>query len=113
MSDDPRRLKATLLEDASTPEKAEFARMLAEMCETAELQAKGHRCWFFVPTPVECLNFAKYNQPPHYDNCPKCQKGRVVIEVYHGNIGDTWNAVCLRADQGCDFKECVSDMDNY
>lgn len=44
MSDDPRKLKATLLENATIDEQKEFAKMLAEQCAKAELKAKGHVC---------------------------------------------------------------------
>lgn len=113
MSDDPNKLKATLLEEATTEQQREFAKMLAEECARAELQAKGHRCWFFVPTPTEYEKMRKFNQPPMYDRCPKCSplpgpyRGRIKIEVYHGNIGSSWNAVCTNKD--CDFKEYISD----
>lgn len=105
----PNALKATLLSEASTEQQKEFAKMLAEQCAEADLQAKGHRCWFFVPSPTEYERLSKYNQPPHYDTCQKCEAngkhGRLRVEVFHGNIGSSWHVVC----SGCDFKEYVSD----
>jgi Pyruvate/2-oxoacid:ferredoxin oxidoreductase delta subunit len=109
MSDNPNALKAVLLSEADTEQQREFAKMLAEECARADLQAKGHRCWFFVPTPTEYERLKKYNQPPNYDRCQKCGKGRLHVEVYHGNIGSSWNVVC--SNKACDFKEYVSDDD--
>ena len=109
MSDNPNKLKSMLLEDASDEQKKEFAKMLAEQCAQADLQAKGHRCWFFVPTLDEYERMKKYAQPPTYDRCPKCNKGRVVVEIYRGNLGDSWNLVCRWGEKDCDFKEYISD----
>ena len=106
MSDNPNVLKATLLDDASTEQKQAFAKMLAEQCAMADLQAKGHCCWFFVPTPTEYERMQKFNQPPNYDKCPNCGKGRVFVEVYHGNIGSSWHLKCTKE---CGFKEYISD----
>lgn len=111
MSDNPNVLKAMLLGDVSTEDKAEFAKMLAEQCATADLQ-KNHRCWFYLPTPLECEKMLKYRQPPNYDKCPKCKKGRLVVEIYRGNFGDSWNVVCKWGNKGCDFKEYISDDEN-
>jgi Pyruvate/2-oxoacid:ferredoxin oxidoreductase delta subunit len=105
MSDNPNKLKAVLLENATTEQQKEFAKMLADECARADLQAKGHRCWFFVPSPTEYEKMAKYNQPPNYDKCPKCSKGRLRVEVYHGNIGSSWTIKCSQ----CDFNEYISD----
>lgn len=109
MSDDPRGLKAVLLEDVSTEEKREFAKMLAEQCATAELQAKDHRCWFFVPSEAEWERMKRFAQPPDYDRCPKCGKGRVVVEIYQCNLGALWRLTCRWSKGGCDFKESISD----
>jgi hypothetical protein len=105
MSDNPNKLKATLLENATTEQQLEFAKMLAEQCASADLQAKGHRCWFFVPTTTEWERMKKYSEPPNYDKCPKCCKGRLRVEVYHGNIGSSWTLKCSQ----CDFNEYISD----
>jgi hypothetical protein len=102
---DPRQLKKTLLSDATTEQQKEFAKLLAEQCAIADMQAKGHKCWFFVPTPTEWERLKKYSGPPNYDRCPKCEKGRVRVEVYHGNIGSSWHIVC----SACDHKEYISD----
>jgi hypothetical protein len=109
MSDDPRPLKQTLLENATTEQQQQFAKMLAEQCATADLQAKGHRCSFFIPSPTEYARMAKYNEPPNYDKCPKCGKGRLLVSIYRGNLGDSWTLVCSWGDRGCDFSEYVSD----
>jgi len=108
MSDNPNALKKVLLENASTEQQREFAKMLAEASATADLQAKGHKCWFFIPTPEEMEMMKKFNQPPNYDKCPKCGKGRIIVEIYRGNIGDSWHAVCRWGAEGCDFKEYIS-----
>jgi hypothetical protein len=105
MSDNPNALKAILLENATTEQQKEFAEMLASQCAIADIQAKGHRCWFFVPSATEWERMKKYSEPPNYDKCPKCNKGRLRVEVYHGNIGSSWNLVCSK----CDFKEYISD----
>lgn len=105
----PNTLKQTLLEDCTTEQKAEFAKMLAEQCATADLQAKGHRCWFFIPSPTEYERMAKYSKAPDYDKCPKCKKGRVVVEIFRDNIGDWWSLKCYWGEKDCDFKETISD----
>ena len=102
MSDNPLKLKSILLEDTSTKEKQEFAEMLAKMCADAELFKKGHRCWFFVPTQAEYDIMKKYVDGAP---CPKCKKGRVVAEIYKGNLGDCIWMKCYWGEEGCDFKE--------
>jgi ferredoxin-like protein FixX len=109
MSDDPRPLKAVLLEDASTPQKAEFAEMLAEACARAEARVATERPWFFVLSPTEYERMKPYALPPDYDKCPKCGTGRVVCEVYHGNIGVGLTLKCRRGGGGCDFEQYISD----
>jgi hypothetical protein len=109
MSDNPNKLKATLLEDASTEDRKEFAKMLAEQCAIADAQ-KNHRCWTFIPSPTEYERMAKYNKPPDYDKCPQCG-GRLGLQFYHGNIGETVNIVCTPWGKGCGFKEYISDDD--
>ncbi len=106
---DPNKLKSILLENATTEQQKEFAKMLAEQCASADLQAKGHRCWFFVPSITEWERMKKYSEPPNYDKCPKCNKGRLRVEVYHGNIGSSWTLKCSWGDKGCDFSEYISD----
>ena len=109
MSDDPNRLKQIILAEASLEHQQEFAKMLAEQCAVADMQAKSHRCWFFIPSPTEYEKMMKFNQPPNYDKCPKCGKGRIIIEIYRGNIGDSWTAKCMWGEKDCDFKEYISD----
>lgn len=54
----------------------------------------------------------RYNRPPNYDKCPKCNKGRLVVEIYRGNFGDSWHVVCKWGKEGCNFKEYISDDEN-
>jgi Pyruvate/2-oxoacid:ferredoxin oxidoreductase delta subunit len=108
MSDNPNVLKSILLEDCSTQQKQEFAKMLAEHCATADLQAKGHQCWTFIPSPTEYEKMAKYNKAPDYDKCPKCGK-RLGLQFYHGNMGEGVSIVCTPWGKGCGFKEYISD----
>jgi hypothetical protein len=108
MSGDPRRLKATLLGEADTAQQQAFAKMLAEQCAIAESQTNG-KAWLFIPTPAETDRLRRFVSPPDYDRCPKCRKGRVVLEVYHGNVGDSLHVVCRWGQAGCDFQEYVSD----
>jgi hypothetical protein len=105
MSDNPNTLKRTLLEDASTDTQREFAKMLAEQCAVADVQ-KDHRCWTFIPTPTEYDRMRQYQ-----DGCPKCKKGRCILEFFHGNLGESVNVVCRWGEPWCDFKEYVSDDD--
>lgn len=109
MSDDPRKLKAVLLSEASTEQQREFAKMLAEQCAEAERKEKGHNCWFFIPSEAEYEKMKKFAQPPNYDRCPKCGKGRIVVEVRRWNLGDSWHLVCRWSGGGCDFEEEISD----
>jgi ssDNA-binding Zn-finger/Zn-ribbon topoisomerase 1 len=108
MSDNPNKLKAILLEDVSTEQRKEFAGILAEACGIHDLQAKGHRCWFQIPTIKEYENMKEYENK----KCPKCGKGRVVVEQFRGNFGDNWFLKCYWGEKGCDFQEYISDDDN-
>jgi hypothetical protein len=102
----PNNLKKELLENASTEHQKQFAEMLAKQCAIHDLQATGHRCWFFIPSPTEYEKMKKYQYPNN--KCPKCKgKSNLVVEIYRGNIGDSWNVVCR--EKGCDFKEYISD----
>lgn len=109
MSGNPNELKSLLLSDASTEQAKEFAKMLAEQCAQADLQAKGHRCWFFIPSPTEYEKMRKYTQPPTYDRCPKCNKGRLVVEIFRDSLCDSWSLVCRWGEKDCDYKEYISD----
>lgn len=109
MSDIPRELKAVLLEDATTDEQRAFARLLAEECAIAETQ-KAHRCWTYIPSPTECERMRKYWGGD--EKCPKCKKGRLILEFYHGNIAESVFISCGDRVWGrseCDFREYVSD----
>jgi hypothetical protein len=109
VSDDPRPLRAQLLDKASTEQQREFAKMLAEECAIADKQHTEGKDWLFLPTPTEYEKIRPYTQPPNYDKCPKCGKGRVILEIYHGNVGDSLHLVCKWGQPDCDFKEYVSD----
>lgn len=102
-------LKAVLLEDASTEDKQQFAGMLAKACAQEDLDKSGHRCWMFVPRPNEYAIMAKYAKD---DKCPKCGKGRIVLEVYKGNFGDNYWLKCY-FNEGCDYRECATLPEEY
>ena len=80
MSDNPNELKKILLGDLSTEQSRELAKMIAEECAVQEIQDKGHRCWYFIPTATEYEKMTKYNE-----KCPKCND-RIYVEVFHGNF---------------------------
>lgn len=104
----PNVLKATLLQDASTEQQKEFAKMLADQCAEADLRAKGHKCWFEIPDEIEHANMMKYFDKP----CPKCGKGRIVVEIFHDSmlgLGDNYWLRCRNGEEGCDFKECANN----
>lgn len=111
---DPRGLKKVLLEDASTEQKAEFAKMLAEQCAEADLQAKGHRCYCIIPNAKEYAIMSKYAED---DACPKCskdgvRKGAVRLYIYHDSaFGDSYSLECT--NKNCDFKESANDYDRW
>lgn len=105
----PNKLKAVLLEQADTEQQREFAKMLAEQCAIADLHAKGHRCLFFIPTPTEYERMEKYTQPPDYDKCPKCGKGRLRLLQQYEYVCSGLYLVCCRGKEDCDFRECISD----
>jgi uncharacterized protein YecA (UPF0149 family) len=110
MSDDPNKLKAILLEEADTNTQKEFAKMLAEQCETAKREAEGHRCWMFIPSKTEYEKMSKYNQAPDYDKCPKCKSGRLVVEQRNWNMGVSLTLRCKWTQLGgCDFSEEIGD----
>ncbi len=106
MSDDPRPLKAVLLGDATTEESRKFAELLAEQCAAADRQ-DTYRDWLFIPSPSEYERLRKYWGGD--EKCPKCQRGRLIVEIYHGNLGDSIYVKCGWGAPGCDFKEYVSD----
>jgi hypothetical protein len=99
-------LKAVPLEQASPELKQQFVELLAEQAEQQKLNNSGHRCWFFIPTEAEMERMKKYMGPPNYDKCPKCLKGRIIVEVSHDYIGEWKTAVCLKK---CGFQEDISD----
>src|SRR5687768_1087504 len=104
MSDDPNVLRSVPLEFATPELQKQFLDMLKNQRDMEELQ-KTHLCWFYVPTPTEYERMKKFTEAPNYDKCPKCGKGRVVIEIRHWSMGCSWNAVCRWGVEGCDFKE--------
>lgn len=105
--DNPNKLKATLLSECSTKQQREFAKMLAEQCATADLQVKGHKCWFYVPSKTEWDRMKKYSEPPNYDGCPKCKKGRLRVQIEYWNMGCSWDLIC--SEKNCDFREEIGD----
>lgn len=109
MSDDPRPLKAVLLEDADDDARNQFAQLLAQHSAIADAQERDGLDWLFIPTPTEYERMRKYTQPPDYDRCPKCKKGRLILTVHHGNIGDSIHVACKWGSPDCGFKEYVSD----
>ncbi len=103
------KLKATLLENASTEQQKEFAKLLAEQCVEEERKANGHKCWLFVP-PDEALEaMKKYNHAPDWDRCPKCKKGRVVVEIRNWSMGQALYFKCHFNKNGCEFEELFYD----
>jgi hypothetical protein len=104
-------LKTSLLEDCSTEQKVEFAKMLAKECTEENLKASGHRCYLFVPTQTEYDRMKKYAEN---DTCPKCGKGRIVLENVKSYVGDGLRLVCSPWHPGgCDFVEHISDDDRW
>ena len=69
MSDDPRKLKTVLLEDATTEEQRQFAELLAQQCAIADRQ-QTHRDWLYIPSPTEYERMRKYWGGD--EKCPKC-----------------------------------------
>ena len=65
----------------------------------------NHKCWFHIPTETEYERMKKYLPD---EKCPKCGS-RLRVEVYHGNMGSSWNLVCKWGNNNCDFKEYISD----
>lgn len=97
MSDDPLKLKKILLEKADTDEQKQFAKMLAEQCVIAEKE----RLTFYVPSPEV---YEKMKPFANGVDCPSCKKGRIVCEIYQGNIGDTFWLKCKYGDKDCKFE---------
>lgn len=112
MSDNPNALDKTLLETADPELKRQFLQLLKDQKDTFELQ-KSHRCWFFIPTPTEYEKMKQFAEPPNYDKCPKCGKGRIIVEIFRGNMGDSLFLKCKWGGDGCDFKKFVSDVDGW
>jgi len=109
MSDNTNKLKAVLLSEATTEQQKEFAKILAEQCAQADLRAKGHKCWLFIPTEKEWESMKKYSKD---DKCPKCGKGRIVLEIFKDNICQGLWLKCHFSKNGCDYKESITDLDN-
>jgi len=105
VSDNPLELKAILLDNATTAEQQAFAKMLAEQCAVAEDQRSGVD-WSFILSPTEYERMKKYWRN---EKCPKCGKGRLRLEFYHGNIGDSIHIKCAWGTPECDFSEYISD----
>ncbi len=102
------KLKAELLENADSESQRAFAKMLAEECSKEDLRAKGHKCWTYIPDPITVDALKKYSLVS--DACPKCGSGRLVLEIFKGDIaGDSLWIKCYwsRKEGGCDFRECL------
>ena len=108
--DNANKLKAQLLSECSTEQQRKFAKMLAEECAEADLHAKGHKCWFFVPSEFSYNIMKKYVKD---DTCPKCKKGRIVCEIFKDHIGQSFNLKCYWGVPGCDFKEDATDVEGW
>lgn len=102
-------LKAELLENCTTEQKRQFAEILAKECAEEDRRASGHRCWLFVPSRKELKAMGKFSCG---DACPKCKKGRIVVEIFKGNFGDSLALACYWGKDGCDFREDIADCDN-
>lgn len=101
-------LEKVPLERATPEMQKQFFEMLAEQAATKERQ-KTHKCWFFVPRPEEYEKMKKYKQPPDYDKCPNCKKGRIVIEIYSWELGEAWTAKCYWGKPDCNYEELITD----
>jgi hypothetical protein len=74
---------------------------------------------FAGPTPhldelpaTEWEKMKRFSEGPDYDKCPKCGKGRIIVEIYRGDLGDSWDLVCKKwgdPNHKCDFKEYIPD----
>lgn len=106
MTNDSDKLIVIPLEEATPDQQQQLAKLIVEQTEIAVAQRTGHRCWMMIPNAVEVERMRKYPE----EKCPQCQKGRLVLQVYHGNIGDSINLVCKGwGNDGCGFKEYISD----
>lgn len=104
------KLESVLLKDASPELQQQFLELLKQQKDTAELQ-KSHLCWYFIPSATEYEKMKRFTEAPDYDKCPKCKKGRIVVEIFRDSIGDSSYLVCKWGDKNnkCDFKEYISD----
>lgn len=80
----------------------QLAEMLKQEYEIKELQ-KTHKCWLHVPSLLELEQMKEVSKN---DKCPKCGQGRLVIEIYKGNIGDNLYFVC-KWGKDCDYKKWI------
>jgi hypothetical protein len=112
MSDNPNKIVPVLLNQANPQLQQQLLQMVKEQKDTHELQ-KDHRCWSFVLSLAECEKLKPFQQAPDYDRCPKCKKGRVILEFYHGNIGSCINAVCRWGEKDCGFSVEISGADDW
>lgn len=108
MSDNPNKIIPVLLENLNDEQKVSLLEGITDACNTYNLQ-KNHSCWTFIPSQTEYDRMKKYREAPNYDKCPKCGKGRVILQFHHGNIGESIFLVCRWGDKECKFKEYISD----
>lgn len=103
MSADKKLTAAELSEE----DKRSIARMMVAEKVEAERVAK------YGPSYMEMLTDSEWERirtlrDAHAGKCPACKKGRLVMTVFHGNLGDSVNVAC-RGEEGCKWKEHVSD----
>ncbi len=63
---------------------------------------------FYLPSRQLYEKMSKYADGP---TCPKCGKGRIMCEVLHWNLGDTFEFRCYFSKEKCDFLEIMFDED--
>jgi DNA-directed RNA polymerase subunit M/transcription elongation factor TFIIS len=63
--------------------------------------------WMYIPTAKACKAMLRYGED---DTCPKCGKGRMILEVVHGSLGDVHVLKCYWSES-CDYEEDITDVD--
>jgi hypothetical protein len=107
MSEDKKsKLTAVPLEEATPGEIMELVEMMAQQKADQMVRKGGHKCWMFIPSQSEWERMKQFSVD---DRCPQCGNGRVIIDIYHGNIGICLNLVCKWSKGGCGFKQYISD----
>lgn len=103
---DPVKLTAIPLEEATPDQVMQLVDMMSEQKANQKLRSSGHICWMNVPTLTEWERMVRFSKS---DQCPQCGKGRIVIEIYHGNMGQGITLKCKWGGGGCGFNEFISD----